>query len=263
MVTGSKGAIGQLGFAGLALALVAAPPALAATLIHDYQLDGTLDDTLGGASMTAIGTPVQTATGVDFFNGNGLQLAGSAFTNATAYTVLMSFRVDSANGAFGYGGIFAPRTTGGQALYVFGPGTEKVLTYYSGGNRAPVVFTYGEMHDVAFVREASGAIRIYVDGVSATAAFYPAPENSAIDPLGVAQFFSTGGENASGFVDRIRIYDGALSNAEIAAAFAPVPEPGSWAMMILGFGAVGAALRRRPARVSARHEAGAGRARPA
>lgn len=29
-----------------------------------------------------------------------------------------------------------------------------------------------------------------------------------------------------------------------------VPEPGTWALLILGFGAVGAALRRRPARVA-------------
>ncbi len=35
------------------------------------------------------------------------------------------------------------------------------------------------------------------------------------------------------------------SSGDIFAQFAPVPEPGTWAMMILGFGLVGGALRRR------------------
>ncbi len=43
------------------------------------------------------------------------------------------------------------------------------------------------------------------------------------------------------------------AEAQMRAAFAPsmpIPEPGTWAMMILGFGLVGMALRRRAARAS-------------
>ena len=40
-----------------------------------------------------------------------------------------------------------------------------------------------------------------------------------------------------------------LSNVS-PAAIATVPEPASWAMMICGFGAIGAAMRRRPVKVS-------------
>ena len=40
------------------------------------------------------------------------------------------------------------------------------------------------------------------------------------------------------------IFGGDLSITQVAAG---VPEPGTWAMMLLGFGAIGVALRRRKA----------------
>ena len=39
-----------------------------------------------------------------------------------------------------------------------------------------------------------------------------------------------------------------LDRSAVAVAAAPVPEPQTWAMMILGFGAVGYLIRRRRAR---------------
>ena len=56
--------------------------------------------------------------------------------------------------------------------------------------------------------------------------------------------------NAGGGVDVITITDRLNSNAtglSNAALFqtAPLPEPGTWAMMLLGFGAIGVSLRRR------------------
>jgi hypothetical protein len=57
----------------------------------------------------------------------------------------------------------------------------------------------------------------------------------------------------SGVIDNVFVYDEALSSAQIAtvrangfpSAQAPaVPEPATWAMMIAGFGAVGATMRR-------------------
>ena len=42
---------------------------------------------------------------------------------------------------------------------------------------------------------------------------------------------------------------GTTSRQLFGIAVAPVPEPATWAMMILGFGAVGYSLRRRTARV--------------
>ena len=59
--------------------------------------------------------------------------------------------------------------------------------------------------------------------------------------------FATGQfEAAPGFVDYIRVYDTALTAAEVAGlGNGTVPEPASWIMLIAGFGLIGAAMRRR------------------
>ena len=53
----------------------------------------------------------------------------------------------------------------------------------------------------------------------------------------------------SGFVDRYQSVAGsnATSNSAIGRQVAPVPEPGTWAMMLLGFGMIGFGLPRRQA----------------
>jgi hypothetical protein len=54
-------------------------------------------------------------------------------------------------------------------------------------------------------------------------------------------------EVGTGFVGYIRIYDQALARADAGGpgGVCGVPENSTWAMMLLGFGFVGAALRRR------------------
>ncbi|MBU3076379.1 PEPxxWA-CTERM sorting domain-containing protein [Sphingomonas sp. XMGL2] len=65
-------------------------------------------------------------------------------------------------------------------------------------------------------------------------------------------FLDDGSEWAPASIAALSFYDGVLSAAEIAEINgdpiphpSAVPEPASWAMMILGFGAVGVASRRR------------------
>ena len=63
--------------------------------------------------------------------------------------------------------------------------------------------------------------------------------------LGATGSFSTVGKLRLGMVDgqRVSIGEGVFTGAINAPA---IPEPGTWALMIAGFGATGAALRRRP-----------------
>jgi hypothetical protein len=54
-------------------------------------------------------------------------------------------------------------------------------------------------------------------------------------------------EVGTGFVDNLRCYDQALAPADAGCpgGGSGVPEVSTWAMMLLGFGFVGAAIRRR------------------
>lgn len=51
-----------------------------------------------------------------------------------------------------------------------------------------------------------------------------------------------------GYDDQINNVDDNHDDMIIRVAVGPVPEPGTWAMMLLGFGAIGFAMRRRPSR---------------
>jgi hypothetical protein len=101
-------------------------------------------------------------------------------------------------------------------------------------------------------RDATGNTVAYV-GNTATLSFLDSGNLATINS--VLNFFnddnSVGGEQSSGFVDYIRIYDTALTANEVAGLTPPVavggavPEPATWAMMLLGFGLVGTSLRLR------------------
>lgn len=232
-------AICALSTASLATAQAPAPS-------HDYRLDGTLADSLGGPSLTPIGAPTQTPTGVNFFAGNGIALAGSAFTNPASYSVALDFRIDSNPSPDGYGRIID--TSGNDnGFYTFG----QDLVYYEAGRQGSTPFSFGVPHQVIFARDATG-ISVFVDGAAGFSV--PANASSLLDPAGQIRFFvDDGAENLTGFVDRIRTFDTALTGSQANALFvAAVPEPGTWALLIGGFGAVGVGLRRRrPTRVRA------------
>lgn len=56
--------------------------------------------------------------------------------------------------------------------------------------------------------------------------------------------------NFNNFVSGTRLLNGTVNigHSEALATAAAVPEPATWAMMLLGFGVIGTAMRRRPAR---------------
>jgi hypothetical protein len=56
------------------------------------------------------------------------------------------------------------------------------------------------------------------------------------------------GERTSGATTSIRIFDRGLSPTEVVALYAPIPEPGTWALTLAGLGLLGwASLRKRSA----------------
>lgn len=77
----------------------------------------------------------------------------------------------------------------------------------------------------------------------------PASGNPAVAPVAVTYVGGGGPFDISlGTVEIADVTDATLSFASVGA----VPEPATWGMLALGFGMIGAGLRRRPARAAAR-----------
>lgn len=229
----------------------AAPAANAATIVADFELNGSLANAAGTAATLTNGVGgVLGATGITFAVNGGPTISGLGVTST--YTIDTVFSFDALSG---YRKIVDFRgLTADAGLYDLNGS----LNFYPIVTSPSTDFTVGTPTRVTFSRDATGTMLGYING---TQVF------SAIDPTGlstissVLTFFvddlATGSREASGgFVDYIRIYDGAILPAQ-ALPVSPVgpgavPEPATWAMMVLGFAMLGAVTRRR-AKVQVRY----------
>lgn len=219
-----------------ALALCAAVDGHAA-LLHDYEFNGNLNDALTGPALVANGGTV--GPGAYSFHANqGLQL--QAYLGAT-YTIDMVYHFDA--------------LPNWQKIVDFSDLTKDTGLYanfnaynlFSSSGGAGAI-TAGKDTRLSFTRSADASFRLYQDGVQVM---------SFKDSSGYADFsghYATffrddrnGSEAGAGSVDFIRIYDNALSAAELLALTDPtrVSEPGSCLLLAMGLGALGAAMSRR------------------
>ncbi len=229
------------------LATVAAFTAVpaSAALVHDYRLDGALTDALGGPALVSEGGTLG-ATGYSFTANQGLVLAN--IVPASVYSIEVAFRFDTVSG---YRKIIDFKSlTSDAGAYILSGG----LNFYpitSGSS----ILANNQLATAVFTRDASGLVTGYLGGVQQLAFTDSSNLATFSDPQQLARLFhddnATGGrESSGGFADYIRIYDTALSSSEVASLTPPavggaVPEPASWGMMIIGFGVVGGAARRR------------------
>lgn len=226
--------LGAISMAALVGAAHGAP-----TLIHDYQLNGTFADALGGPALVAAGGTLG-GTGYTFAANQGLSLSNGLAGNGN-YSIEMSFSFSNTGLGAGYRKIldFKDRSSD-NGLYALG----KALNFYPVAT-AGTAFANNVNVDVVLTRDSgTNAVNGYLNGVnmwSFVDAGSLAVFSSAND---IVQFFKDdtvtgGGESSGGFVDYIRIYDGAI----IPSPNGNVPEPGTLAL--LGVAALVAGLRRR------------------
>ena len=233
--------------AALAAACVLSGTASAATLIHDYQFDdgvtdsaGSADGWLGGAA-TVSGGKLNLAGGFAGFNDYLLPSSG-------AFSLYVSFVAQPSQ--YYYTEMVSQGYSGQPGFYLGIVGNDIRLTdIYAGGIGKPFPKD-NEAHDM-LLTTGSGTSELFVDGVSVWSAagnVNPGAMTGAHTVFGGQ--FGGGWESFLGSMDTVRIFDGVATYSEATAGLGGVPEPASWAMMLSGFGLIGAAMRRRQVAVS-------------
>ncbi len=139
--------------------------------------------------------------------------------------------------------------SGGPAFYLgYGGGNVRLTDHFAGGTGNPLPQNNG-FHDL-LVTSGAGGTRLFIDGASVftTATYLSVGTGGSNTRFG--NQFCCYTENFKGSLDSVRVFSGLATYAEATTGLASlVPEPASWAMMIGGFGMVGAAMRRRGAKI--------------
>lgn len=214
----------------------AAQPA-AAALIHDYQFShaGSVIDSVGGANGTLVGGATVSGgalhlNGTDGFVDFSSQLVP---TGSNPYSVFV--RVNGTPNSSTFTEIISQGFSGGPGFYLgTRPGGEIRLTdnFVSTGLNYPV----GRTVDLLLTSDQNGT-NFYIDGVSQFSS--ATPSRTAATGGSNTRFgkqFAPYAEYFQGDVSAVRIFDTAIAPTA-------VPEPASWAIMLLGFGVAGATLR--------------------
>lgn len=228
-----KGLLGLLTGTGLMMATASAH---AVAVAHIYDLNGSLADQLGGSALTNNGATLG-ASGLTFGVNQGPSLSSAITSNN--YSIEMVFSLDAISN---YRKLidFKDRAVD-TGLY----NQNGNLAFYNVAASSSPAFTVGQSEHLVLTRDSgTNTVVGYVNGVqlisfvdtSSLAVFSGA--NSIIHFLRDDSIQGT--EASSGFLDRIRIYDGALSAAQVLDIYnggqppAGIPEPGSLTLLLAG-----------------------------
>lgn len=229
-------AIRALAMAGMVTGF-GAGAASAATLKADYQLQDTLrSDVAGAPALTdLVGTGGPNAFSTENVNGaprrvltfpkgNGVAMSSvSSLLPSASYSAVMLVRLADISGYRRYLDL-----TGGAADNGFYNLSGRLVLYSpASGTSTPI--TANAYHQVAVTRDASGIVAGYVDGAPALGPYDDSSTAAAALATDTMRFFKDDdvvlGEDSAGAVSRIRVYEGALTAAEVAALSPPRPPP--------------------------------------
>lgn len=230
-------------FIVMAAATLPLASAHAVTPIHAYEFNGNVNDSVGGANGTLIGTAsvvngrlvLDGSTGYVQFGTNLVPTSGpySVFIRVNGTPNLGTFTEIISQGASGTSGFYIGTAPGGGIRL-----TDQIS--FTG-----VTFPTGE-NELLFSRSNIGST-LYINGVQVFSTSVLGANGAGGTNTRFGRQFGTLGEYFQGSIDAIRIYDQAIAPEALNAA---IPEPTSWAMLIAGFGLTGAVLRRRRAPVA-------------
>jgi hypothetical protein len=218
------------------LALFAAVDSHAA-LIHQYELNGSLKDQLGGPDLVANGGSLNASSYV-FKANQGLQLQEKI---GAVYSVDMVFHFDALGSwrkIIDFGDLKVD-----AGFYAYG----SMLDFYGLAGTTGKLTAMTDTR-LTLSRGADAMLNIYQDGqlVMSKKDTQPYTDLSRAN-LNFFRDDRGGSEAGPGAVDFIHIYDNALSAAEVNQLVHPsqVAEPASALLVFCGFGMLGIARRRR------------------
>lgn len=231
-----------LGTAALAGLLGAS--AQAATLVHDYQLNGSLLDALGGPALQSLGGTLDAVPGRYSFGPNqGVKLE-NGLNDTHVWSIEFKASFDSLVGTWKKMVDFQNLSID-DGIYL----EYSQLQYYPQKSVASGI-EVGRDFTVVLTRDALGTLRGYVDGKRLWSIKNDGGyTNNSVSADNVLHFFVDDRlrdqkEAQAGSLDYLRIYDGVLTDAEIAGVpTSPVPEPGTVALLSAGL--LGLAFTRR------------------
>ncbi|MFK8017132.1 MAG: LamG-like jellyroll fold domain-containing protein [Gammaproteobacteria bacterium] len=204
----------------------------AADLTHTYTFSAGLNDSTGLNDLEPHGGGIGAGRYI-FGPGQGLTLR-DALADPSSFSIEMSMQFDEET--FNYFKLIAfSDLMQDEGLYIF----REDLIYYPLALDSFLNVLPGVDYHFVLTRDASGSVKGYIDG---NIVFTIGGPDVALPSTNVLHFFrddvvTQSAEIRSGSIDYLRIYDGALSDAEIAALAAPQPQiTGDVIFGVLGFG---------------------------
>jgi PEP-CTERM motif len=248
-----------------------------ATLVASYGFDNTLGSSVGGPALSAVDPTAGASYVTDTVNGvsrtvyqtagsttpsmqGGLNFDGTGLiSNATGYSVELTFEFLDRNGSWRRILDSLDRTSD-DGFYA---DTSNNLDVYpiAGSTAGFVADAYRNVVITVDPNATTDNVHAYIDQGSnlvATTDVMDLTEGSLTDPNDLLGLFLDNtqgggqGEWSAVRVATVNVFSGVLTEDQ-AEAFdgqtfsAGVPEPAGWAMMLAGFGGLGALLRRRRA----------------
>ena len=196
-------------------------------LIHQYNFDSDASDSVGNADGTLVDN-ANVSGGMLNLDGAGdyVQIASHIVPTSGSYSVAMFFLQSVSQ--TGYIELISQGSTGGPGFYL-GQSANLNIRATDGWQDTGIAFpAAGQMHHLSLVVDGTaGESRLYHDGILQTTM----PSALSTTPNGTAtrfgRQFEPFAEFYKGSIDDIRIYDNALTDAEVLslANISSVPVP--------------------------------------